>query len=50
MITVEKIYFKELKDMLTEFGMSPSSRSRLDVKPQEGEEEDPIARMLKEGQ
>ena len=48
MITVEKTYFKELRDMLIEFGMTPSARSRIDVKEPEGKEEDMIEKMLNE--
>ena len=48
MITVEKIYFKQFHTMLNEFGMTPSARSRIDVKEPEGKEEDLIEKMLNE--
>jgi len=48
MITVEKIYYKQLRDMLNDFGMNPSARSRIDIKEPEGEGDSLIAKMLRE--
>ena len=48
MITVEKIYFKQFHDMLNDFGMNPSARSRIDIKEPEGKKEDLIEKMLNE--
>lgn len=46
-IAREQKYLSLMRQYLCEFGLSPSSRSKLEVKPPEGEELDPMEALLR---
>lgn len=48
MINVENRYAKELRALLTEFGLTPSSRSRIDLSQHEDVGQDPMEKLLNE--
>ena len=49
LIQIAGAYAKEVRALLVGFGMTPSSRSRIEVTAPGGEKEDLIEKMFKEG-
>lgn len=46
-VSIAQTYLKIMKDFCSEFGLTPSSRSRISVNEKLGENDDPMERLLK---